>query len=364
MINFNSKIKIISLISGVFLIFLFLESNNINLFETNQINYFNDEKKIKVSVVIPVYNCEKTINSSILSIQQQNLTNLEIILVNDLSEDNSLTIIQEFRKKDSRIKLINNKKNKGTLYSRSIGVLSTKGSYIFSLDNDDQFYGKDSFYYIYRQAIEGNHDIVNFKRLSVRNEKTLKVRLKKINFFSNHSLIVNQPELSIYPITRNGKFYSNSFFILDKCVKTNIYKQAIQMLGNEISYKNISYNEDIIIVFIIFSISKSMKVINKYAIIHYIYNTSTSRTTKIDYKIYCDIYLLDILFRFSKNNSNKNFCVDYFLANRKFINNTLSKENIIHLIQILDKLIGDIYITEKNKIILKKYVKEFELKIK
>ena len=213
--------------------------------------------------------------------------------INDFSQDNSLTIIEEFIKNDSRIKLINNKQNHGTLYSRSIGALSAKGSYIFSLDNDDEFYGKDSFDYIYKQAIEGDHDIIYFKRISVRNKKTLKLRLKQINNFNNHSLIVHQPKLSIFPISKNNKFFPNSFFIWDKCIKTHIYQTAVQLLGNEINSQKISYNEDIIIVFIIFSISKSMKIINKYGIIHYIYRTSTSRTRKQDYKKYCDIYLLD-----------------------------------------------------------------------
>ena len=107
--------------------------------------------------------------------------------------------------------MINNKQNHGTLYSRSIGALSAKGSYIFSLDNDDEFYGNDSFDYIFKQAIEKKYDIINFRRISVRNKKKLKVRLKYINKLNfNHSLTIHQPELSIYPISRNGKFFSNS----------------------------------------------------------------------------------------------------------------------------------------------------------
>ena len=374
--------KIIILLIETFLLFHYAEINFSQLNDKNRINELNDitfinknysdgnkdklnKQYINVSVIIPVYNCEKTINSSILSIQQQNLTNLEIILVNDLSQDNSLKIINEFLKNDSRIKLINNKQNHGTLYSRSIGALSAKGSYIFSLDNDDEFYGNDSFDYIFKQAIEKKYDIINFRRISVRNKKKLKVRLKYINKLNfNHSLTIHQPELSIYPISRNGKFFSNSFFLWDKCIKTDIYQKAIQMLGNEINSKNISYNEDIIIIFIIFSISNSMKIINKYGIIHYIYKTSTARTRSIEYKIYCDIYLLDILFRFSKNNSHKNLCVDYFLANRKFLSKTSSKEYNLTLIQILEKISKDLYITEKNKILLKQIVKNIELKLK
>ena len=74
----------------------------------------------KISVVIPIYNCEKTIKRAITSIQNQNFTNFEIILVNDLSNDNSLEVINNLKKNDPRIKIFNNHKNMGTLYSRSI----------------------------------------------------------------------------------------------------------------------------------------------------------------------------------------------------------------------------------------------------
>lgn len=362
---FNNKLtKIIILIIGIIVYYLFsnVKKNRINdLIENKNINKidFNESKEdfdnkvsINATVIIPVHNCEKTINYSILSIQQQNLTNLEIILVNDYSTDKSLNIIEYLMKNDTRIRLINNKQNYGTLYSRSIGALSAKGSYIFSLDNDDRFYGKDSLYYIYNKAKEGDYDIINFKSIYSRNKK-IPIKIKNNNKFS----IIRQPKLSIFPISRNGKFFPNSFFIWDKCIKTDIYKKAVQMLGNDIYNYNISYNEDIIIVFIIFSISKSMKIINKHGIIHYILRTSTSRTKKKIYKSYCNIYLLDILFRFSKNNSKKNLCVEYFLKKVNFIRRFSTKEYIKKLINILNNIINDQYITRKNKLILNQFIK-------
>ena len=54
--------------------------------------------------------------------------------------------------KDPRILLINNKNNKGTFYSRNIGVLASKGKYIFSLDDDDMFSSETIFYKIYNEA--------------------------------------------------------------------------------------------------------------------------------------------------------------------------------------------------------------------
>ena len=69
---------------------------------------------------MPLYNCENTIESSIRSIQYQNFTKIEIILINDFSNDNTSDIIRNMKRNDKRIKIVDNKSNKGTLYSRSI----------------------------------------------------------------------------------------------------------------------------------------------------------------------------------------------------------------------------------------------------
>ena len=70
----------------------------------------------KASIVIPIYNCEKFIHRAIRSIQNQNIFDLEIILVNDFSTDNTLYVLEKYQKEDPRIKIINNKKNMGILY--------------------------------------------------------------------------------------------------------------------------------------------------------------------------------------------------------------------------------------------------------
>ena len=110
---------------------------------SNASSYFNDSPKI--IVVIPCYNSEKYIKHTIRSVQNQNMKNFEIIVINDNSKDNSLNIIESLQKEDKRIKILNNNKNMGTLYSRSIGALNSKGEYIFPLDNDDMFSSEDIF---------------------------------------------------------------------------------------------------------------------------------------------------------------------------------------------------------------------------
>jgi cellulose synthase/poly-beta-1,6-N-acetylglucosamine synthase-like glycosyltransferase len=113
----------------------------ISLNKTKQTSNFNFNFNLfeipKITVIIPVYNCQKSIELSLTSILNQNMTDFEIILINDNSTDNSLKIIRKMKSYDNRIRIINNHKNMGTLYSRSIGVLNSKGKYIFMLDNDD-----------------------------------------------------------------------------------------------------------------------------------------------------------------------------------------------------------------------------------
>ena len=78
------------------------------------------------------------------------MSKIEILLINDYSIDNTSRIIKKAQKYDHRIKIINNNKNMGALYSRSIAALMSKGEYIFSLDNDDMYFYSEVFDYIYK----------------------------------------------------------------------------------------------------------------------------------------------------------------------------------------------------------------------
>ena len=109
------------------------------------------------------------IKSVIRSIQNQNMKEIEIIIINDFSKDNSVQVISEMQKEDQRIKLINNKKNLGILHSRAIGILQAKGKYILNLDHDDLFLDEDVFETVYYEAEDGNFDIVSFIDIQARN---------------------------------------------------------------------------------------------------------------------------------------------------------------------------------------------------
>lgn len=90
----------------------------------------------KVSVIIPVYNVEQYLDRCIQSVINQTFNNIEIILINDGSIDNSQKICENYAKKDSRIILIN-QENMGVSNARNIGINKATGDYITFVDSDD-----------------------------------------------------------------------------------------------------------------------------------------------------------------------------------------------------------------------------------
>ena len=91
---------------------------------------------MKVSIVVPVYNVEKYLDRCIKSILNQKYQDMEIILINDGSTDNSLAICEKYREQDSRIIIIN-KANQGLSAARNDGVAAASGEYIMFIDSDD-----------------------------------------------------------------------------------------------------------------------------------------------------------------------------------------------------------------------------------
>tara|TARA_B100000989_G_scaffold298905_1_gene290915 strand:+ start:12962 stop:13951 length:990 start_codon:yes stop_codon:yes gene_type:complete len=90
---------------------------------------------IQLTIILPCYNSEKYIYQSIISILNQTFKNFKLIIINDGSTDNTLKIIKSF--KDKRIKLINNKGNKGLIYSLNKGISQANSIYLARMDGDD-----------------------------------------------------------------------------------------------------------------------------------------------------------------------------------------------------------------------------------
>ena len=94
------------------------------------------KKMVKVSVILPVFNAEKTLENTIRSLIYQTLNEIEIIAINDGSSDDSSTILQKYADRDSRLKVID-QPNHGVSFSRNKGIASASGEYVFFIDSDD-----------------------------------------------------------------------------------------------------------------------------------------------------------------------------------------------------------------------------------
>lgn len=115
-------------------------------------------EKTLVSIIVPIYNGEKYINRCLDSIVSQTLKNIEIIIINDGSTDNTENILKEYIKSDSRIKYIKTS-NKGVSNARNIGLKNSSGEYIGFVDIDD-YIVSNMYEKLYEKSKKNNADIV------------------------------------------------------------------------------------------------------------------------------------------------------------------------------------------------------------
>lgn len=126
--------------------------------------------KDKVSIIVPVYNVEKYLEKCLKSLISQSYKNIEIILIDDGSKDNSGRICDEYKRKDSRIKVIH-KENAGVSEARNSGIQKATGKYLCFVDADD-FVMDNYVEYMHQLIVKDSSDIaICTKMFSNFNEK-------------------------------------------------------------------------------------------------------------------------------------------------------------------------------------------------
>ena len=126
---------------------------------------------MKISVIIPVYNTEKYLHECISSVINQTYNNLEIILINDGSQDFSGAICDDYAKQDSRIKVIH-KENGGVSSARNEGLKLASGDYIAYLDSDDSI-EPNMYEVLLKAALEKDVDIISCNYMNIQKDKPL-----------------------------------------------------------------------------------------------------------------------------------------------------------------------------------------------
>ena len=125
----------------------------------------------KVSIIMPVYNAEKYLSEAIASVLSQTYTEFELLLINDMSTDNSKEISREYSKKDNRIIILeNNSESHGPGPTRNIGLDYATGEYVYFMDADD-WADKSLLQCAVNRMQETNADIVQFGAAYERYDK-------------------------------------------------------------------------------------------------------------------------------------------------------------------------------------------------
>ena len=159
----------------------------------------------KVSVIVPVYNVEKYLDKCLNSLVNQTLKDLEIIVVNDGSPDNSQVIIDKYSKKYKNIKAYQ-KENGGLSDARNFGIKKAKGEYIAFLDSDD--YVLENMYEVmYQKAKSGNFDMVVCNLNYVYEDKVVKA----YSNLKDNTTDIKRTMLNIYPAAWNKIFKKKLF---------------------------------------------------------------------------------------------------------------------------------------------------------
>ena len=250
------------------------------IFRKIQKNITIQSKNPKISIFLPIYNKGEYLKRSINSIQIQTLKDIEIIAVNDYSTDNSLKILKKLSKKDSRIKIVNNDRNHGLLYSRAMGILNSTGEYLLDLDPDDKFEGNDNLEILYKNAIKYKTDVIIFlqKKIKIENIKNKKLR-----------------NLMIYNNTKKNKTRKHHNLITNKFTKRELLFKAFENFKNKIYGNKWNYHEDTIWSRIIIKYSNRTIFINKYIYIYILNEKSLMNNCRNSVEIKNKIYRFEMI---------------------------------------------------------------------
>ena len=319
----------------------------------------------KISIIISVYNKEKYILRILRSIQNQNFENIEIIFADDSSEDNSINLIEEQRKYDSRIKLLKHNKNVGTLINRNDGAKEAKGEYLLFIDCDDLLLN-NILNITYNIAKKEDLDIVQFRAFWGKN--LINCYKYDVYGFKHNTKILYQPDLSNlmyyeYP----DKILPTEYNLWGKLIKKKVFISILQVIDKYYLEQHMTLHEDGMLIFILFKIAKNYLYLDEFGMFYSRNNDSTlsglRRDNNVDKTVRDSFLYLKFMFEYTgQNKKEKDIAVYQF----KFILQQF--ESIFYKIRTGFDFIYDIiimylncdYIDVDDKEIIRKIMYNFE----
>lgn len=335
----------------------------IKICDSERLIYKNTSKSDKnpiISVILPSFNKEKVLMKSVRSIQNQSLRNIEIIIVDDCSSDNSTKYYKYLLETDLRIRVFIHLKNMGVWRSRIDGFLYSKGKYILHFDTGDLF--EDNY------VLEDLLDIIEkFNLDSVKMQFRILYNFSEpqnyripIHFKRNQSKIVYSSKITKY----DNKIYGEYTNIWNRLTRNEIFTKGLYLLSSYILniYKNLW--EDMWWNKMANKVSDNFLIIKRYG---YLYLKNGIGEGKIKNKTEIErdktikelIHFLYFNYRLWPKRDNKEILINRLRKHNK-TNLYFFRTEFYILHNLLKLLIKDRFLSIKNKIFLYKLLKESE----
>ena len=311
---------------------------------------FRLPQKPKISVIMPIYNGGKYLFYSLRSIQNQQLKDIEIILIDDYSSDDTINIIRKYMEEDPRIRLIKNDNNHKILYSKSIAALNSKGKYIIELDQDDMFIRNDCFNILYEEAELNDLDLVHIRDFS--KTRFFFFYKTKVNEIKDHLIYPQSTNFKNQPFLKNTMFSNNNIYLLwGLLIKADLYKKVIYHLWPIIMNYQIIFHEDYTISFMLVILAKKYKYLNRFALLHLFHKKSISNNYYEKNEYYLSIFFFaNVIYKYYLKNNPKdiNILIN-FLNLFKFSFQYGKKIYPLFFNYIIKNILNNEYLSELDK---------------
>ena len=332
-------------------------SGNLN----HSLSEFYKRKDPKISIIISTFNGEVYLKPAIRSIQNQNFLNIEIIIVDDGSIDNTVKVVNELMKEDRRIILISNEINRGTLYTKTKGVLNAKGHYLMTLDHDNLYGSEYAFSKLYNETKKYDLDLLGFSTIGTRTEIKNIAKSDFLNYFGTK--VIKKPYIQKRFLGSDSKIQS----AINLClyfIKTKLFLFTIKQLGEEFINRNIDAHDDTILMFMLSRNALTLKHLKEIFYILLIWPEQYSESLIFQRSIknlerdkkncYSYLTLNEILLKFTENN-------DKIIAENHFLYWFIRQDKCKNQTDIMNDTIRICNLYLKNEYISKSAKKEISL---
>lgn len=222
-------------------------------------------KKNKISIILPCFNVEDYVFRSYNSIVNQGYSNIELIYVNDCSTDSTVNKINEIKKIDKRVVLVNFSKNSGTFEARRQGYKKSSGDFIVFMDPDDEIV--NGYFEKSLSLFEKSDLDIIFCKMEIRPRKFFSKEFSLPKYSAGDKIFINCiDKMKVIPKGNGGKIY-----------KRSVVEAAYEKL--EFVKKRFVFAEDVVFFFACLLSAMKIDSINEY---FYIYHKNASSITRTD----------------------------------------------------------------------------------